>query len=85
MLTWAVIPILQGYAISGAFTILGRIGTSLKRLWLFYLIIGSLSIVGVLLALAAGKLQLSTLPKLIVTLSNTYGGLCAVGRVSGGG
>lgn len=73
MLTWAVIPILQGYVLSGAFTIPGRIASSFKRLWLFYLIIGSLAVVGVLLALAAGRLQLATLPKLIVTLSNTYG------------
>eukprot|EP00887_Chlorella_sp_A99_P002113 scaffold21.g2113.t1 len=73
VLTWAVIPVLQGYAISGAFSVLGRIGTSLRRLWLFYLIIGALSVLGVLIALAAGQLQLSTLPKLIVTLSNTYG------------
>lgn len=73
VLTWAVIPVLQGYAISGAFSVLGRIGTSLRRLWLFYLIIGALSVLGVLIALAAGRLQLSTLPKLIVTLSNTYG------------
>jgi hypothetical protein len=73
VLTWAVIPILQGYAISGAFTILGRLAHSLRRLWVFYLIIGSLAAAGVLAALAAGKLNLTTLPVLVFTLSNTYG------------
>lgn len=73
MLTWAVIPVLQGYAISGAFTILGRLRSSLKRLWVFYLIVGGLVAVGVLGALAAGKLKLATLPALVFTLSNTYG------------
>ena len=73
MLTWAVIPVLQGYAISGAFTILGRLRSSLKRLWLFYLVIGALAGAGVLAALAAGRLQLATLPALVFTLSNTYG------------
>lgn len=43
MLTWAVVPIMQGYAISGAFTVLGRVRSSLKRLWVFYLIIGALA------------------------------------------
>jgi hypothetical protein len=74
VLTWAVIPVLQGYAISGAFSILGRLRSSLKRLWVFYLIIGAAAGAIVLLALAAGKLQLATLPALIFTLSNTYGG-----------
>jgi hypothetical protein len=74
VLTWAVIPVLQGYAISGAFSILGRLRSSLKRLWVFYLIIGAAAGAVVLLALAAGKLQLATLPALIFTLSNTYGG-----------
>ncbi|KAL4450039.1 hypothetical protein ABPG77_010708 [Micractinium sp. CCAP 211/92] len=73
VLTWAVIPVLQGYAISGAFSVLGRLASSLKRLWVFYLIIGALVAVGVVGLLAAGKLQLDTLPALVFTLSNTYG------------
>lgn len=73
VLTWAVVPIMQGYAISGAFTVLGRVRSSLKRLWVFYLIIGALAAAGVLAALAAGKLKLATLPALVFTLSNTYG------------
>ena len=79
VLTWAVIPVLQGYAISGAFSILGRLRSSLMRLWVFYLIIGALAAAGVVAALAAGKLTLATLPALIFTLSNTYGAVAGRG------
>lgn len=72
-LTWAVIPIQQGYVLSGAFTVMGRINSAFRRLWIFWLIVGSLAIVAVILATALGKLSLSTLPTLIVALSNTYG------------
>ena len=72
-LTWAIIPVLQGYSISGAFTVAGRIRSSLRRLWKFYLIVGGLSIAAILVAAGFGRLHLTTLPQLIVTLSNTYG------------
>jgi hypothetical protein len=73
VLTWAVIPVLQGYAVSGAFSVGGRLWHSLKRLWVFYLVIGALAAAGVLGALAAGSLTLATLPALVFTLSNAYG------------
>ena len=73
MLTWAVIPVLQGYVLAGAFTVLGRLQFALKRLWVFYAVIGVLALVGIGAAVAAGKLRLGTLPGLVFTLSNTYG------------
>jgi hypothetical protein len=72
-LTWAVIPIQQGYVLSGAFTIMGRINSAFRRLWIFWLIVGSLAIIAIILATALGKLTLATLPTVIVALSNTYG------------
>lgn len=72
-LTWCFIPILQSYCLSGAFTILGRLRSALRRMWRFYLVIGGLAIAGVLVAAAFRRLNLETLPQLIVTLSNTYG------------
>ena len=51
----------------------GRIRSALRDLWRFWLIVILLSIVGVVLAAAWGKLQVDTLPQLIVLLSNTYG------------
>ena len=73
VLTWALIPIVQGYVLSGSFTVTGRMRSALRRLWRFWLVVGCLAIAGVLIAAAWGKLHLSTLPQLIVLLSNTYG------------
>jgi hypothetical protein len=72
-LTWAIIPIIQGYVLSGSFTVSGRLKSAARRLWRFWIIVGVLAIAGVLLAAAWGKLHINTLPQLIVLLSNTYG------------
>jgi len=72
-LTWAIIPIIQGYVLSGSFTITGRLKSAARRLWRFWFIVGVLAIAGVILAAAWGKLHINTLPQLIVLLSNTYG------------
>lgn len=72
-LTWAAIPILQHYTLSGAPTVIGRLCYALNNMWKFYVIVGILAVLGILTAAAFGKLQLSTLPQLIVTFSNTYG------------
>lgn len=73
VLTWAVIPIMQGYVLSGSFTVSGRIRSALRRMWRFWLVVVCLTVLGVALAAAWGKLNISTLPQLIVLLSNTYG------------
>lgn len=84
ILTWAIIPILQNYTLSGDFTIISRLIYSLKRLWKFWAIVLSLSVAGILLAAGVGRLHLSTLPQLLVTLSNTYG-LIAIAALLGYG
>lgn len=99
---------------SGAFSVLKRLGDALHRLWLFYLVIITLCIIGEpgaqgtvwpatqsrilgspdegasmptpslpsshldpfsggIVALLTHRLQLSTVPALVVTLSNAYG------------
>ncbi|KFM23620.1 LMBR1 domain-containing protein 2-like protein [Auxenochlorella protothecoides] len=73
VLTWALIPIMQNYVVSGAFSVLKRLGDALHRLWLFYLVIITLCIIGGIVALLTHRLQLSTVPALVVTLSNAYG------------
>ncbi|KAH7622239.1 putative G-protein coupled receptor-associated protein LMBRD2B [Nannochloris sp. 'desiccata'] len=72
-LTWAIIPIIQGYVLSGSFTVSGRLKSAARRLWRFWIIVGVLAIAGILFAAAWGKLHIDTLPQLIVLLSNTYG------------
>ncbi len=73
LLTWLAIPVLQHYSLSGAPSVLGRFGYALNRMWKFYAIVGVLAVLGVLVAAAFGKLELATLPQLIVTFSNTHG------------
>lgn len=78
MLTWAIIPIVQNYCVSGYFTVLSRLKNAVKELWRFYLIIGLVAVIGVVVAAAFGKLKLTTLPRLIITLSNAYGLLIVI-------
>jgi hypothetical protein len=78
LLTWAAIPILQNYCISGSFTVIGRFKEAFQRLWRFYLIIGSLAAVGIIVAAVTGHLFLGTLPQLVVALSNAYGLIAVV-------
>ncbi|KDD72520.1 hypothetical protein H632_c3238p0, partial [Helicosporidium sp. ATCC 50920] len=77
-LTWAAIPVLQYYSLSGAFTIFGRLRHALFRLWVFYAVVLALCVAGVLVALGSGRLRLRTLPTLLITLSNTYGLICII-------
>ena len=72
-LTWLVIPIVQHVTASGERTLSGKVRHSFSKLWKFYVIVGGLAVLGVLVAVAMGKLSLATLPTLIVLLSNTYG------------
>lgn len=73
VLTWLSIPILQYYTLSGASNVASRLLYAFHKMWKFYIMVGILSVGGVLVAAALGKLELSTLPQLVVTFSNTYG------------
>ena len=84
VLTWVIIPVMQHYVSDGHFTIFSRLASALRQLWRFYIIIGILSVAGIIWALAAGRLDVSTLPQLILTLSNTYGLICIIGLLGYG-
>lgn len=84
LLTWLIIPILQNYSDAGDFTVLGRLKTAIRRLWVFYLVIMVLSIVGIVVAWSYGRLTLSTLPELIITMSNTFGLIVVIGLLGYG-
>lgn len=73
VLTWLLIPVLQHVTASGERTVMKKLGYAIAKLWKFYVIVGGLAILGVCTAVAFGKLSVSTLPTLIVLLSNTYG------------
>lgn len=84
VLTWAAIPLLQNYCLSGAFTVAARLRWAARKLWRFWLVMIALVAAGVLLAVALGRLQLSTLPQLVVLLSNTYGLVAVLGLLGYG-
>ncbi|KAI3827855.1 hypothetical protein L1987_01942 [Smallanthus sonchifolius] len=49
LLTWAVVPILQGFEDAGDFTVTERLKTSLHVNLLFYAIVGSVAVFGLIL------------------------------------
>ncbi|GBG59074.1 hypothetical protein CBR_g24418 [Chara braunii] len=72
-LTWAIIPIHQGYADAGDFTVLARLKTSLRDNLLFYGIMGALGIVGLIGLLAAGKFKWDAIMGFAIAASNAFG------------
>ncbi|CAG9462858.1 unnamed protein product [Pedinophyceae sp. YPF-701] len=73
VLTWAVIPIHQGYANAGDFTAVAKLRTSLRDNLTFYAVIGAVGLVGVTALVLSGKFSLTRLPGLGIALSNAFG------------
>lgn len=73
VLTWFAIPIMQGFADAGDFSILGKLRTSLRVNLRFWMIMGSLALVGLLFLLFTGRLNGIDLYKTAIIASNTYG------------
>ncbi|KAL8143488.1 hypothetical protein V2J09_016520 [Rumex salicifolius] len=51
-LTWAVVPLIQGYEDAGDFTVAERLKTSVHVNLIFYLIVGSVAILGLILLIS---------------------------------
>lgn len=51
MLTWAVVPLIQGYEDAGDFTLKERLKTSIRENLVFYLILGAVGLFGLILLL----------------------------------
>lgn len=73
VLCWAVVPVTMGFVDAGEFTFLGRLWAGLKDHAQYYIIIGCLGGAGLLVLLISGRLTLSNISPLALTLSNTYG------------
>ncbi|KAL0026350.1 hypothetical protein WJX79_001807 [Trebouxia sp. C0005] len=73
VLCWAVVPLTSGFVDAGEFTFAGRSWAGLKDHAQFWIIMGSLSGTGLLVLLISGRLTLSNISPLALTLSNTYG------------
>lgn len=58
MLSRAVVPLIQGYEDAGDFTVTERLKTSVHVNLVFYLIIGFIGLIGLILLITMGKNQL---------------------------
>lgn len=72
-LTWAVVPLIQGFEDAGDFTVTERLKASIHINLLFYLIVGSVGLCGLILLLIMGKMWNGGLLGLAMACSNTFG------------
>ncbi|XP_071736915.1 uncharacterized protein [Rutidosis leptorrhynchoides] len=73
LLTWAVVPILQGYEDAGDFTVTERLKTSLHVNLLFYVIVGSVALIGLILLILLHHNWSGGIIGFAMACSNTFG------------
>lgn len=73
MLTWAVVPLIQGYEDAGDFTMTERLRTSIRVNLVFYIIIGSIGLLGLILLIIMRKNWSGGVVGLAMACSNTFG------------
>ncbi|PSS21491.1 LMBR1 domain-containing protein 2 A like [Actinidia chinensis var. chinensis] len=72
LLTWAVVPLIQGFEDAGDFTVTERLKTSIHVNLVFYLIVGSVGLFGLVLLIVMSK-KWSDVLGLAMAGSNTFG------------
>ncbi|XP_027163161.1 LMBR1 domain-containing protein 2 homolog [Coffea eugenioides] len=73
ILTWAVVPILQGYEDAGDFTVAERLKTSAHVNLVYYLCVGSIALCGVILLIVLHKNWGGSIRGFAMACSNTFG------------
>ncbi|EPS72902.1 hypothetical protein M569_01845, partial [Genlisea aurea] len=75
LLTWFAVPLMQGYEDSGDFTMVERLKTSIRVNLVFYLIIGSIGLFGLILIITLHKNWIGGIGILgwAMACSNTFG------------
>ncbi|XP_010530626.1 PREDICTED: LMBR1 domain-containing protein 2 homolog B-like isoform X2 [Tarenaya hassleriana] len=73
LLTWAVVPTIQGYEDAGDFSVKERLRTSIHGNLVFYLCVGSLAVVGLILLIALRKNWSGGILGFAMACSNTFG------------
>ncbi|KAF7839917.1 LMBR1 domain-containing protein 2-like protein A [Senna tora] len=73
LLTWIVVPLIQGFEDAGDFSVSERLKTSLHVNLVFYLILASVGLVGLILLIAMHKNWSGDLLGLAMACSNTFG------------
>ncbi|KAI4325674.1 hypothetical protein MLD38_031053 [Melastoma candidum] len=73
LLTWAVVPLIQGYEDAGDFTVKERFRTSIHVNLVFYLIVGSIGLFGLILLITMRKNWSGDILGMAMACSNTFG------------
>ncbi|XP_009774988.1 uncharacterized protein LOC107812859 isoform X3 [Nicotiana tabacum] len=73
LLTWAVVPIIQGYEDAGDFTITERLKTSAHANLVYYLCVGAIGLFGLLLLIVVQEYRIGNIPGFAMACSNTFG------------
>ncbi|XP_022744591.1 uncharacterized protein LOC111295372 isoform X4 [Durio zibethinus] len=73
LLTWAVVPTIQGYEDAGDFTMAERLKTSIHGNLVFYLCVGSIGLVGLILFIIFHKNWSGGILGFAMACSNTFG------------
>lgn len=73
LLTWAVVPIIQGYEDAGDFTVTERLKTSVHVNLVFYLCVGSIGLCGLILLIILRKDWGGGILGFAMACSNTFG------------
>ncbi|XP_041004718.1 LMBR1 domain-containing protein 2 homolog A isoform X2 [Juglans microcarpa x Juglans regia] len=73
LLTWAVVPLIQGFEDAGDFTVKERLKTSLHVNFVFYLVVGSIGLFGLILIIMMHKNWSGGILGLAMACSNTFG------------
>ncbi|ONK75600.1 uncharacterized protein A4U43_C03F18600 [Asparagus officinalis] len=73
LLTWAVVPTIQGYEDAGDFTVRERLRTSIRANLVFYLIVGSIGLFGLILLIIMRRDWSGGIVGLAMACSNTFG------------
>ncbi|XP_048232649.1 LMBR1 domain-containing protein 2 homolog A isoform X2 [Ricinus communis] len=72
LLTWAVVPLIQGFEDAGDFTVTERLKTSIHANLVFYLIVGAIGLFGLILLIMMNKIKSGVLG-FAMACSNTFG------------
>lgn len=73
LLTWVVVPILQGYEDAGDFTITERLKSSAHANLVFYLCVGAMGLFGLVLLIVVQEYRIGNIPGFAMACSNTFG------------
>ncbi|KAG9141832.1 hypothetical protein Leryth_013951 [Lithospermum erythrorhizon] len=73
LLTWIVVPLIQGYEDAGDFTVVERLKTSVHVNLVFYLIVGAIGLIGLILLIVTHKTWSGGLLGFAMACSNTFG------------